>query len=740
MDGRPPQPLGNDRFEGTFVPDRRAAGVHHPAWVDRFGSWRRDLIRRVDAGQDVASTCRSAPRSCASRKRAAPEDAAELTARLRAVHRQGPARRDRRRARPAARGARRRLPGRRRRDGLRPRARDRRRPRARALQRLVRAVPALARHRAGEPRHVRATSTTRLAYVAAMGFDVLYLPPIHPDRRDATARAATTRPTPEPGDSGSPWAIGGAGGRPHGDPPRARHARRLRRARRRGARARHRDRARHRLPVLARPPVGHRAPRVVPAAARRHDPVRREPAEEVPGHLPVRLRERRLARRCGTALLDVVRVLDRAGRAHLPRRQPAHQAVRRSGSGCIATVKREHPEAIFLAEAFTRPKVMYALAKVGFTQSYTYFTWRNDEVRAAPSTSTELTQTAGRRLLPAELLAEHARHPAPSTCSTAAGRRSCSALVLAATLVAELRHLRPGVRAAWSTSRASRAARSTSTPRSTSSRTGTSTAPTACADADRAGQPHPPRATRRCSTNAHAALPRRPTTTRCSATASDAPDDDDSSSSSSTSIPHHAQPGCVELDLARARARPDDAAFQVHDLLDRRALHVARARANYVELDPASVPAHIFAVARGPHERDFEYVRRRRPLRATSRRLVQGRRHLRAARPRVPRQRRRRHRRLPRPDRRSSTTSQDLGVTAIWLLPFYPSPLRTTATTSPTTRSVNPTYGTLRDFQALPRARRTTAACGSSPSWSSTTPPTSTRGSSAPAARRPGSR
>ncbi|MGA9294249.1 MAG: alpha-1,4-glucan--maltose-1-phosphate maltosyltransferase [Ignavibacteriaceae bacterium] len=43
----------------------------------------------------------------------------------------------------------------------------------------------------------------------------------------------------------------------------------------------------------------------------------------------------------------------------------------------IKEVKKDHPEIIFLAEAFTRPKVMYQLAKVGFTQSYTYFTWRN---------------------------------------------------------------------------------------------------------------------------------------------------------------------------------------------------------------------------------------------------------------------------------------------------------------------------------------------------------------------------
>ncbi|MBU1197047.1 alpha-1,4-glucan--maltose-1-phosphate maltosyltransferase [Candidatus Micrarchaeota archaeon] len=43
----------------------------------------------------------------------------------------------------------------------------------------------------------------------------------------------------------------------------------------------------------------------------------------------------------------------------------------------IRTIKKTHPETIFLAEAFTRPKVMHRLAKAGFTQSYTYFSWRN---------------------------------------------------------------------------------------------------------------------------------------------------------------------------------------------------------------------------------------------------------------------------------------------------------------------------------------------------------------------------
>ncbi|NMK45482.1 alpha-1,4-glucan--maltose-1-phosphate maltosyltransferase [Achromobacter sp. Bel] len=45
----------------------------------------------------------------------------------------------------------------------------------------------------------------------------------------------------------------------------------------------------------------------------------------------------------------------------------------------IAEVHGQHPDVLFLSEAFTRPKMMYRLAKVGFTQSYTYFTWRNDK-------------------------------------------------------------------------------------------------------------------------------------------------------------------------------------------------------------------------------------------------------------------------------------------------------------------------------------------------------------------------
>jgi starch synthase (maltosyl-transferring) len=61
----------------------------------------------------------------------------------------------------------------------------------------------------------------------------------------------------------------------------------------------------------------------------------------------------------------------------------------------IADIQAIHPEVIFLAEAFTRPKLMYRLAKLGFTQSYTYFTWRNGKAELTEYL-TELTTTEAR--------------------------------------------------------------------------------------------------------------------------------------------------------------------------------------------------------------------------------------------------------------------------------------------------------------------------------------------------------
>ncbi len=58
----------------------------------------------------------------------------------------------------------------------------------------------------------------------------------------------------------------------------------------------------------------------------------------------------------------------------------------------MAEISKDHPDVIFLAEAFTRPRIMERLAKIGFTQSYTYFTWRNTKSELEEYL-TELTQT-----------------------------------------------------------------------------------------------------------------------------------------------------------------------------------------------------------------------------------------------------------------------------------------------------------------------------------------------------------
>ena len=141
----------------------------------------------------------------------------------------------------------------------------------------------------------------------------------------------------------------------------------------------------------------------------------------------------------------------------------------------IREVWDRHPEAIFLAEAFTRPKIMRRLAKGGYPQSYSYFTWRNTK-RAIEEYFTELTQDRRRRVHAAQPVRQHARTSSTSSSRSAAGPRSRSAWSWP----------RPWGRPTGSTARRSSSAsarpgsparRSTSTPRSTRSATGTSTGP-----------------------------------------------------------------------------------------------------------------------------------------------------------------------------------------------------------------------------------------------------------------------
>ncbi len=163
---------------------------------------------------------------------------------------------------------------------------------------LVRDVPPLLRPR-GEARHL-----PRLREAPALRRrDGLRRPlsAAHPPDRHGVPQGEEQLPDPRSGRRREPLGDRLGGGGAQGGRPQARHARRLPALPQEGRGARPGDRPRPRLPVLAGPPLCEGAPGVVPQAAGRHHPVRRESAQEVPGHLSVRLRDGRLASALGGA-------------------------------------------------------------------------------------------------------------------------------------------------------------------------------------------------------------------------------------------------------------------------------------------------------------------------------------------------------------------------------------------------------------------------------------------------------
>lgn len=214
----------------------------------------------------------------------------------------------------------------------------------------------------------------QLPRIAQMGFDVLYLPPIHPIGTEFR-KGKNNRVTAEEGDVGSPWAIGSSEG---------------------GHKAIH-------------PELGTMDDfrRLVDAARSRGIEVAMDIAFQVaPDHPYVREHEEWFLKRPdGTIqyaenppkkyqdiypfhfetdawtelwkeLCDVFRFwIDKGVRVF--RVDNPHTKPLPFWHWVIRTVKKHHPDVIFLAEAFTRPKIMYWLAKAGFSQSYTYFAWRN---------------------------------------------------------------------------------------------------------------------------------------------------------------------------------------------------------------------------------------------------------------------------------------------------------------------------------------------------------------------------
>jgi starch synthase (maltosyl-transferring) len=387
----PMEPGPNDRWTGVFRVD--ALGRYEyaiEAWADRFRTWLRDLSKKVDAGQDVTSELlegaefvqqaagrANGPEADWLRRRAGVLKGEEdQTARIRAA------------LDPQLAAAMAHYPDRR---GGRTYERtlgvvvERERARYGAWYEMF---PRSASPDAGHPGTLRDVEAL-LPYVASMGFDVLYLPPIHPIGRSFRKGPNNTL-DPGPGDPGSPWAIGSELG---------------------GHKAIHPDLGNFedfdRLVNAAREQGIELALDIAFQASPDHPYVREHPewfrhrpdgsikyAENPPKKYqdiyPIDF-ESAGWRALWDELRDVFLFwVDRGVKVF--RVDNPHTKPFPFWDWVIAEVHNRHPDVVFLSEAFTRPKVMRRLAKGGFSQSYTYFTWRNTKQELIDYL-TELTAT-----------------------------------------------------------------------------------------------------------------------------------------------------------------------------------------------------------------------------------------------------------------------------------------------------------------------------------------------------------
>jgi len=368
--------LVNDRWAGEF--EVHAVGWHEftvVAWVDRFATWRYDLQKRVAADQNIAVDLRigadlveeAAATTDGEFARSLNAFATFLRSELRGEATE-----------VALGGA---LQGLMRRHGPRHFMTELAAPvkvwvdRARA--RFSSWYELFPRSTSPEPgRHGTLRDVeNRLDYVASMGFDVLYLPPIHPIGR-AHRKGRNNSPVAEPGDVGSPWAIGGPEGGHDAIHPDLGTLddfdRLVRAARQRGIELA--------MDIAFQCSPDHPYVREHPGWFRHRPDGTIQYAENPPKKYQDIYPFDFECADWEALWHELLRVMlfwvehgVRVFRVDNPHTKPFP-----FWEWLIAEVRRREPDVLFLAEAFTRPKVMYRLGKLGFTQSYTYFAWRNE--------------------------------------------------------------------------------------------------------------------------------------------------------------------------------------------------------------------------------------------------------------------------------------------------------------------------------------------------------------------------
>jgi starch synthase (maltosyl-transferring) len=212
-----------------------------------------------------------------------------------------------------------------------------------------------------------------LGYVAELGFDIVYLPPIHPIGL-AFRKGPNNSPTAGPNDPGSPWAIGSPDGGHTSVHPQlgtlADFEHFVAAAKNNGLEVA--------LDIAFQASPDHPWVREHPTWFKQRPDGSIQYAENPPKKYqdvyPFDF-ESSDWRALWAALRDVFMVWAERG-VRVFRVDNPHTKPIPFWEWCLGEVQARFPDTIFLAEAFTRPKVMYALAKSGFSQSYTYFSWR----------------------------------------------------------------------------------------------------------------------------------------------------------------------------------------------------------------------------------------------------------------------------------------------------------------------------------------------------------------------------
>jgi starch synthase (maltosyl-transferring) len=440
-------------------------------------------------------------------------------------------------------------------------------------------------------------TAARLDYVVELGFDVLYLPPIHPIGR-AFRKGPDNTPVAGPDDPGSPWAIGGPeGGHTSVHPALGTLAdfdHLVAAARARGVEIA--------LDIAFQASPDHPWVREHPSwfKARPDGSIQyaENPPKKYQDVYPFDF-ESADWQALWHALRDVFVFWCEHG-VRVFRVDNPHTKPIRFWEWCLAEVQARYPDTMFLSEAFTRPKLMYALAKAGFSQSYTYFTWRTTKAELE-AYATELAHgDVAEHFRPSfwpttpDIFPEHLVH---------GGRAAFVArLVLAGTLSSNYgiygpsyelceREPRPGVE---------ELARNEKYQVRTW-------------DLDREGSLRHMIARLNQIRRAHPALHDN-RTLRFHTTDNDlvtcyskhTADHSDIILVAVNLDPHHVHRTWLTLDLAALGLGPDDS-FQVHDLVSD-ARYTWRGPRNFVELAPDQAPAHIFEIRRFVRsENHFEY-------------------------------------------------------------------------------------------------------------------------------------